>query len=73
MRVVVISTQAEPQERLETARQQGYITFIYHHADPFGDFVQSRFLHVHSDTELKEKINLLSADPTLIDEVRRLS
>lgn len=73
VKVMAISTQVDPKERLEAARREGYVTFIYHHADPKGDIVHSRFLLVHSDTELKEKIALLNEDRSLVDEVRRLA
>lgn len=71
MKVIVISTPDETLERYQAARQQGYITFIYDHADPFKRLMADKFMYVQDDAELSEKLYLLKMDPTVVDQVLR--
>ena len=71
MRVVAISTEDEARQRYEAAKAQGYVTFIYEHADPLRQLSTNKFVYVSSDKELDEKIQLLQADRSLIEEVMR--
>lgn len=71
MRVVAISTEDEARQRYEAAKAQGYVTFIYEHADPLRQLATNKFVYVTSDRELDEKIQLLQADRSLIEEVMR--
>ena len=71
MRVVAISTEDEARWRYEAAKAQGYVTFIYEHADPLHQLATNKFMYVGSDKELSEKIELLHADPTTVDQVLR--
>lgn len=72
MKVVAISTEHDTQARYEEARAQGFVTFVYRHADPLSNIVRDKFLLVSSDDELVEKIELLRADAVTRDEVRIL-
>lgn len=72
IKVVAISTEDEARARYEAARAQGYVTFIYEHADPLQQLATDKFVYVRSDKELSEKIQLLVADRNLIEEVKRL-
>ncbi len=72
VKVVAISTEDEAQERFFEAKQQGYVTFVYEHADPLRILTHNKFLYVVGDDELKEKIELLHADPQVVEELRRL-
>ncbi len=65
MKFSAISAKDGAAERLHTSLAQGYLTFIYHHADPGHILVRDKFLYVHSDSELVEKINLLKCDFTI--------
>jgi hypothetical protein len=71
MKVVVISNMDTALAAFRTARQQGYITFIYNHADPQHTLSDHKFTYVGSDEELVEKINLLKQDPTVQEQVTR--
>ena len=71
MKVVVISTGDDTLQRYQAARQQGYITFVYDHADPLRRLAADKFMYVESDEELDEKLRLLRADPTVVDQVLR--
>lgn len=71
VKVVAISTEDEARERYQAARAQGYVTFIYEHADPLRQLASDKFVYVTSDKELNEKIQLLCADSMLVDEVKR--
>ena len=71
MRVVAISTEDEAKQRYEAAKSQGYVTFIYDHADPLHELASNKFVYVSSDRELNEKIQLLQADHSLVEEVMR--
>lgn len=71
MRIVAISTEDEAQQRYEAAKSQGYVTFIYEHADPLRLLATNKFVYVSSDRELDEKIQLLRADSSLAEEVMR--
>lgn len=72
MKVVAISTEEETRERFDQARAQGFVTFVYRHADPLGTMGVDKFLRVSSDEELSEKIELLKADAISYDQVRTL-
>jgi hypothetical protein len=67
MKAVAISSTREVRELVEQARAQGYLTFIYHHADPEHALLDDAFLYVYSDEELREKLELLRCDVTAID------
>lgn len=71
MRVVAISTEAETRQRYEAAKAQGYVTFIYEHADPAQVLTDESFMYVRSDDELVEKLALVRADPLVADQLRR--
>jgi hypothetical protein len=71
VKVVAISTEDEARERYKAAKSQGYVTFIYEHADPLRQLASDKFVYVNSDRELDEKIQLLQADRTLVEEVKR--
>jgi hypothetical protein len=71
MKVVAISNPQEPAALLERAAQEGYVTFIFEHADPAHALSSHKFSYVRSDEELEEKINLLKADPSVVEEVAR--
>lgn len=71
MKVVAISTEDQAAERYHVARSQGYVTFIYDHADPLHQLATDKFVYVSSDRELSEKIALVQADVTVADEVLR--
>ena len=71
MKVTVISTMDGASERYHAAQQQGYITFIYTHADPFRLITTDKFMYVQDDAELSEKLHLLRMDPTAVDQVLR--
>ena len=71
MKVVAISTEAEARQRYEAAKAQGYVTFIYDHADPLRVLADNKFVYVSSDKELADKIRLVQADRCLADEVMR--
>ncbi len=71
IKIVAISTEDEARQRYEAARAQGYVTFIYDHADPLHELASDKFVYVSSDRELQEKINLLRADSSLIETVMR--
>ncbi len=70
MKVVAISTE-NAAERYALARSHGYITFIYEHADPLHRLSDEKFIYVQDDNELVEKINLVRADVTVVDQLLR--
>ena len=70
MKVVAISTPEEARERLISARDMGYVTFIYDHVDPKHELLEEGFLYVSSDDELKEKLHLLKMDISTVDLLR---
>lgn len=71
MKVMAISSKHDTAARLQESQRQGYITFIYHHADPRHELLSDKFLYVRDDEELKEKICLLKADVTVQDQIRK--
>lgn len=71
MKVLVISTQENTELRYLSALEQGYITFVFDHADPEKTLASNKFMYVGSDEELSEKLDLLRADPTVVDQVLR--
>lgn len=71
MKAVVISTAHEAAERYAAARSQGYVTFVYTHADPKRCLSDEAFVYVRDDQELIEKLNLVRADVTVVDELLR--
>lgn len=71
MKVVAISTKEDVAVRYAAARQQGYVTFIYEHADPKRELTREPFVYVQDDTELLEKLRLVEADVTVADELQR--
>ena len=71
IKVVAISTEDEARQRYEAAKAQGYVTFIYDHADPLRSLAADKFVYVSSDKELDEKIQLLRADQSLVETVMR--
>ena len=70
MKVIAISAIEGAAEILRKALSQGYLTFIYHHADPARKLVRDKFLYIHDDAELMEKLALLRADITIKDSIR---
>ena len=71
MRIAVISTPSGAREVLEQIRGMGYITFMYHHADPKHELLPDKFLYIHSDAELQEKIELLKQDVSIRDLIQK--
>lgn len=71
MKVIAISSLVDAKDRLEEARTQGYMTFVYHHADPNHTLLNDKFLYVGSDEELREKLHLLKMDVSTIDLIQR--
>lgn len=71
MKVVAISNPLSPAVSFAFAKALGYITFIYHHADPKHTLSPHKFTYVHTDEELQEKIQLLAQDVTIQEEVLR--
>jgi hypothetical protein len=71
VKVVAISNPDGAADLLTKARSNGYITFVYHHADPLGELLSNKFLYVSSDDELMEKLTLLRQDAAVVDEVAR--
>lgn len=69
MKVTSLSSAATLQEDFVSARQQGYVTFIYCSADPEKKLGSNKFLYVRSPEELSEKIALLQADKLAAEEV----
>jgi hypothetical protein len=72
MRVVALSNPDTSFVDYMMARNQGYITFIYHHADRQHALCENKFFYVRTDEELMEKINFLEADITVQEEVARM-
>lgn len=70
MKVVAISSTDDPKTLLDESHRQGYLTFVYHHADPQHKLLRDKFMYVHDDAELVEKINLLKLDFTAKDLIR---
>lgn len=71
MKICVISNPASPATAFARAKAFGYLTFIYDHADPERTLSANKFLYIHDDDELKEKLTLISNDPTIIDQITR--
>lgn len=61
-RVVAISSPEVTAERLLEVQRQGFLVFIYHHADPSHSLIADKFAYIHSDEELVEKMALLRLD-----------
>lgn len=70
MKVIAISAIEGARDILRKALDHGYLTFIYHHADPAHKLVRDKFLYVHDDAELMEKLALIRADITIKDSIR---
>ena len=64
MKVVAISSPEDARLKLLLCQNLGYLVFIYHHVDPEHKLLRDKFLYVHDDAELKEKMNLLKLDCT---------
>jgi hypothetical protein len=71
MKVIAISNPHGIRSLLNESQSQGYITFIYHHADPKHELLADKFLYIHSDEELCEKLHLLKIDVAAQDLIRR--
>lgn len=71
MRIVALSNPDTSLVDYMMARGQGYITFIYEHADPKRALCENKFFYVRSDAELMEKIHFLEADVSVQEEVAR--
>lgn len=71
MKIVAISNPEVASDSFTKAKAFGYITFIYHHADPAHTLSPHKFAYVHTDQELKEKIELLTVDVTAREEILR--
>lgn len=71
MKIIAISTEDDTAERYQLAKSNGYITFIYEHADPLRKLASDKFMYVSSDEELAEKIMLVKSDFMVAEEVRR--
>ena len=70
MKIVAISSVTDAKTLLAESQRQGYLTFIYHHADPQHTLLRDKFLYVHDDAELAEKIQLLKLDFTAKDLIQ---
>lgn len=70
MKINAISSPDGAETLLLESQQQGYLTFIYHHADPKHLLLRDKFMYVHDDKELLEKINLLKLDRTAKDLIQ---
>ncbi|MBT9137659.1 MAG: hypothetical protein DDT31_00197 [Syntrophomonadaceae bacterium] len=71
MKIVAISNPTLAFDSFTLARAFGYITFIYHYANPTRTLSPHKFAYVHTDEELKEKIELLMADVSAREEILR--
>ena len=71
MKVIALSCIDEVSDLLSASQAQGYVTFIYHHADPEHSLLRDKFLYVHSDDELAEKIELLKKDVTILGMIKQ--
>lgn len=71
MKFMAVSTEDNAATALHLAISQGFITFIYEHADPLRRLCSNKFLYVHDDQELKEKMDLVKAEPIILDELSR--
>lgn len=71
MKIVVLSDAKDVKQRLQESRDAGNITFIYHHADPTHSLLVEKFLYINDEAELTEKTNLLNADTTISEQLRR--
>lgn len=71
MKIVALSNAETVRESYHEARAQGYIVFIYEHADPLHSLSAEKFVYVLSDEELVEKISLLRADSCAVEEIAR--
>ena len=71
MKVLAISSTEGVSDLLVTSQSQGYLTFVYHHADPEHLLLRDKFLYVHDDEELIEKLKLLKLDMTVQDLIKR--
>jgi len=70
MKVVAISSMDAPAAKLRECQQLGYLTFIYHHADPTHALLRDKFMYIHDDEELNEKLLLLKLDFTAKDLIQ---
>lgn len=71
MKIIAISSPENAASVLNESQRQGYITFVYHHADPNHELLADKFLYIHSDEELKEKLHLLNVDVCAQDLILR--
>lgn len=71
MKINVISTTDNIYARYTQACLDGFITFIYRHADPKEELLSIPFMYVDSDEELNMKIKMLSGDISIIMELYR--
>lgn len=71
MKIAVINSPNEARSLLNDNQHQGFITFIYHVADPEHALLRDKFLYIRDEAELREKVNLLEADVTIRDLLRR--
>lgn len=71
MRIAVVDTCNDPKTELEGYQRQGFITFMYHYVDPDHELLADKFLYVHDEDELKEKVNLLMTDVSAQDLLYR--
>ncbi len=70
MKVIAISSTTRTPELVKESQAQGYLTFIYHHADPKHELLNDKFMYVHDDEELNEKLQLLRLDFTAKDLIQ---
>lgn len=71
MKVLAISSKEGASDLLVTSQRQGYLTFVYHHADPDHVLLRDKFLYVHDDEELLEKLKLMKLDMTAQDLIKQ--
>lgn len=71
MKIAVISNIEDAGTRVTQAKQLGYVTFIYRHADPEKMLGLNKFSYIEDDAELQEKLRLIRADSSLLDEMAR--
>jgi len=67
MKINAISVVDNVKEKLVESQRDGFITFLYHDADPQHTLLSNKFLYIHSVDELNEKIALLESDITIRD------
>ena len=69
----VISKGDHALQELNAFKSSGkQVVFIFHDADPLHELQTGKFLYVSTQSEINEKVRLLEADVTALDEAMRL-